>query len=227
MGLSAASGSWPPRLLSSPMGRQGTTWRTRNVGFAWQQFSRNMPRMQAWLGTPDAGLRIKLKGTEDAWNSPIELPDDTATMTNLSWASCTTKGAACSRLHNQVCCVGLINVTQDTPTADVVFTATTGGPLRVAAGTSKPFMLDMLVTPNKAVNTSQHFGTRYYHFGGRFPWANWTLDDAVDKVLAQNATWLVIHQGSNLNLYIDCPSSQKQKASRFVLASTLNSVDRA
>lgn len=211
MGLSAASGSWPPRLQSSPTirgGRQGTAWRTRSVGFAWQDYSRNKPRMQAWLGTPEAGIRIKLKGTEDAWNSPIELPDDAATMTNLAWASCAANGStACTSwdTYNEVCCSGLINVTQDTPDNDIVFKATTGQPLRVAAGTSKPFVLDLLVTPNKPVSTHQHFTTRYYHFGGEFPWPGAMMEDAVDLVLAQNATWLNIHQGSNLNLYIDYP----------------------
>jgi hypothetical protein len=68
-------------------------------------------------------------------------------------------------------------------------------------------VLDLLVTPNKPVSTHQHFTTRYYHFGGEFPWPNSTMDDAVDLVLAQNATWLNIHQGSNLNLYIDCKHS--------------------
>jgi hypothetical protein len=213
MGLSAASGSWPPRLLSGG-GRQGSTGRTRNVGFAWQQYSARRPRMQAWLGTPAAGLRIKLKGTEDAWNSPIELPDDTATMTNLSWGSCTTVGAGCSSRRAQVCCAGLINVSQTTPTAAVVFSASTG-PVRLAAGESKPYMLDLLVTPSKLVNTSQHFGTRYYHFGGQFPPPNRSMDAAVDAVLAQNATWLNIHQGSNLNLYIDYPLRSAFGSLRF------------
>jgi hypothetical protein len=206
MGLSAASGSWPPRLQSSPTissGRQGTAWRSRSVGFAWQDYSRNKPRMQAWLGTPEAGIRIKLKGTEDAWNSPIELPDDTATMTNLAWASCTTNDSMACKSYNKVCCNGVINVTQDTPDNDtIMFKATTVQRLRVVAGTSKPFVLDLLVTPNKPVSMYQHFTTRYYHFGGQFPWPNATMDDAVDLVLAQNATWLNIHQGSNLNLYI-------------------------
>ena len=162
MGLEAASGSWPPRLLEGPtVGRQGTTERTRSVGFAWQEYSRAKPRMQAWLGTPSAGVRIKLKGSEDAWNSPIELPDDTATLTNLSWGSCTTS-TKCSESYNKVCCLGVMNVTQQTPSSDVVFTATTG-PINITAGHSMDFMLDLLITPNKPVNTTQHFTTRYYH----------------------------------------------------------------
>ena len=164
--------------------------------------------MQAWLGTPEAGIRIKLKGTEDAWNSPIELPDDTTTMTNLAWAGCTTNGSTSCKswdAYNKVCCSGVINVTQATPDHDIVFKATTGQPLRVAAGTSKAFVLDLLVTPNKPVSTHQHFTTRYYHFGGEFPWPGATMEDAVDLVLAQNVTWLNVHQGSNLNLYIDYP----------------------
>ena len=72
MGLSAVSGSWPPRLYSTPAnggGRQGTA-RTRTVGFAWQDYSESKPRMQAWFGNLDAGLRIKLKGTGRASSFP-------------------------------------------------------------------------------------------------------------------------------------------------------------
>jgi hypothetical protein len=121
----------------------------------------------------------------------------------LAWASCTTNDSMACKSYNKVCCNGVINVTQDTPDNDtIMFKATTVQRLRVVAGTSKPFVLDLLVTPNKPVSMYQHFTTRYYHFGGQFPWPNATMDDAVDLVLAQNATWLNIHQGSNLNLYI-------------------------
>ena len=160
--------------------------------------------MQAWLGTTAAGLRIKLKGEEDAWNSPIELPDDTATMTNLAWGSCTTDGIECGSIYNKVCCSGVANVTQQTPASNVVFAARTG-PLQVAQGKSMVFMADLLITPNKAVNLSQHFTTRYYHFGGEFPPHNMSMAEAAAVVQAQNATWINIHQGSNLNLYIDYP----------------------
>ena len=41
--------------------------------------------------------------------------------------------------------------------------------------------------------------------GGEFPPGNMSMAEAAAHVQAQNATWLNIHQGSNLNLYIDYP----------------------
>ncbi len=40
------------------------------------------------------------------------------------------------------------------------------GALAMAPGESKLLPFDLLVTPLKPFNLSQHFGTRYWHFGG-------------------------------------------------------------
>ena len=63
----------------------------------------------------------------------------------------------------------------------------------------------MVVTPFKRVNLSQHFRTRYWHFGGEFPIPGSGLDlvQSIAQLKDLGVTWVVIHQGSNLNPYIN------------------------
>ena len=80
------------------------------------------------------------------------------------------------------------------------------GPISVGAA-GLAFNFDLLVTPLRPVNLKQHFETRYFHFGGTFPppGLNMTMEEAVDQIADLGATWVNVHQGSNLNPYINYP----------------------
>ena len=187
MGLHFVSGAWPVRLMSN-VGQP--LERTRHVVWPWQGYGGVDKRSSAWLGTPDAGLRVKLKGQDDSWNSPVELP----TVAAKAWGNC--------RPGAKKNCSGAIEVVEDGDA--IVFRASTGT-MTLASGQALPFSFDMLATPLKTLNTTQHFDTRYYHFGGPVPVLNLTMDEYVLRIKALNVSWVVIHQGSNLNPYINYP----------------------
>ena len=94
-------------------------------------------------------------------------------------------------------CVG--NVSVDVQDGTVLVQSFTG-PIDIGPA-GVPFNFDILATPLRPVDLRQHFTTRYFHFGGTFPplGMNLTMLQAVEEIAALGATWVNIHQGSNLN----------------------------
>lgn len=99
-------------------------------------------RHQLWVGRHDAGLRAKWKGASNDWNSPLhcvsELPN---------WAGLSQQSGGISMSPERE---GKVTVTAFT------------GPIVVDTAGSL-FHMDLLVTPVKELNISQHFRRdRYY-----------------------------------------------------------------
>ena len=173
-----------------PSGRFDAT--SSPIEFSWQEYGHGQ-RNGAWLGKPSAGMRVLFKGPEAAWNSPIEMPSHPPG----SWANCPKPSEAIN-------CKG--NASVSSVNGAVLLQSSTGS-IVLSAAEPLAFNFDLLVTPLRPVNLQQHFTTRYYQFGGEFPppGLNLTMSQAVDQLAAMGVTWVNIHQGSNLNPYINYP----------------------
>ena len=208
-------------------------YRPKATSWSWSQYGKSCTQPtdptkgspadivpQVWLGTPDAGLRIALKGSDPEWDSPEDYPK----LPNASgFANCkplANTNASTARAD----CAGTISLRELPPTAArqggarssqregarggaaVMYTASLGA-VTIAKGMSTALHFDLLVTPLKPVNLSQHFSTRYFHFGEQMPMpgSNLTLKESVEQMKQLGVTWVVIHQGSNLNPYINYP----------------------
>ena len=150
---------------------------------------------QVWLGTPDAGLRVALKGADPEWDSPEDYPK---VPTASAFANCRPGPNASAR----PVCSGTVSLSEvPAPlddaggTSGVRYTASLGA-VEFAKGANVPFHFDLLTTPLKPVNMSQHFDTRYFHFGEQMPMpdSNLTLEESVAQIKELGVTWVVIHQ---------------------------------
>ena len=125
---------------------------------------------QAWLGRVDRGLRIALKGVDPSWESPEDYPKSTAALGMTDWSNCMPAHGVDP--VNRSFCKGIVSVaevveqTGDRQAREMVRYKASLGALAMAPGESKLLPFDVLVTPLKPFNLSQHFNTRYWHFGG-------------------------------------------------------------
>jgi hypothetical protein len=80
------------------------------------------------------------------------------------------------------------------------------GPVTVTPG-GLQFHFDLLVTPVRPIDLRKHFTTRYFQLLGTFPpqGLNLSMEQAVEQIAALGVTWVNVHQGSNLNPYINYP----------------------
>ena len=219
---------------------------------------------QVWLGTPEAGLRIALKGEDPEWDSPEDYPKvPTAspfancvanTNSSLHGVCAGTISLQMSKSHGGHGAYGGAGGEADGGAGDgadgadgisddgVVYYSASLGRLTVLPSSTNvgkhtvtpksdssnisssnvksdgsgdginqyqeiPLRFDILATPLKLVNLSQHFTTKYYHFGDQMPQpnSNLSLQESVSQIKELGVTWIVIHQGSNLNPYINYP----------------------
>ena len=155
---------------------------------------------------PGAGIRVKFKGPEPEWNSPAGLP----VLPPTPWAGChglpPTTGDPASYKSN---CTGRVSVAEE---GDFVTLSSSSSPLKLSAGSSTTFLMDLLVTPMRPVNLTQHVDTRYAHLFGNVQTKNpaagnpsGTLAGLVDLIVSLNATWAILHQGTSLNTFINEP----------------------
>ena len=145
------------------------------VAWCWSNYKQNVPSPnssigskgdlvpQTWLGRVEAGLRIALKGLGADWESPEDMP--TSALAGGAWPNCPTR--------NQSTCRGSISVATAAAAAlasaeeagveaaaTAVMYRASLGELSVQAGAELRLKFDLLVTPLKPVNTSQHFNTK-------------------------------------------------------------------
>ena len=201
--------TWPWSALGSISDYQNESvkkWGPMNPGDAVSQ---------AWLGCVDRGLRIALKGPDPSWESPEDYPKGATALGMTDWSNCLPAQGA--EPVNRTFCKGVVSVSEFMEGAagagagagagaraggeTVVRFSASLGPLTLAPAEKKELPFDLLVTPLKPFNLSQHFRTRYWHFGGEFPPPDSGLstEQAVQQMVELNITWVVIHQGSNLN----------------------------
>jgi hypothetical protein len=95
------------------------------------------------------------------------------------------------------------------------------GPVTLAAG-SLPFVLDLMVTPMHPVDSKQHLATRYVHLFGNVQTKSplggnpsGTLEGLVALIASMGGTWVILHQGTSLNTFINSPINDDVRAVTF------------
>ena len=161
MGLGAVSG-YRPDNITWPWSALGAISPYQNESVKkWGPMNPGDAVSQAWIGRVEAGMRIALKGLDPAWQSPEDYPKSLAALGMTDWSNCLKPLG--SEPLNRTFCKGVVAV--EAVDAGVRFSASLGE-VTMAPSESKDLAFDILITPLKAVNLTQHFSTRYWHFGG-------------------------------------------------------------
>lgn len=149
-------------------------------GFDWLWSSNaNKGQNELWVGTPSRGMRIKWKGEEEDWNSPLH------TMTSPPmWAG--DNGTS-----------GGISLLQDNGQTLIVLAYT--GPISFDSISSKRLNMDVLITPVKEIDVATHFSRdRYYQYG-------YNGNAQPEDIANMGVKVLNVHQGTDINPYINYP----------------------
>jgi hypothetical protein len=138
-----------------------------------------------WVGDVDGGMRIKYKGPGAEWDAP-------------------TYNAVSTWSNGGSGVIMVSNSSENSSAVDLVQISASPGPLKLAAGTSTSFHLDLCITPFKERNAvlKSHFQSRYFQIG--YPDHHmYTPQEVADT----GATIATIHQGvdSMINPYINWP----------------------
>ena len=164
------------------LGQQGGSRSLRYPhGISWRWSENSGGENQLWAGAADRGIRLKFKGVEADWDSPLHVQ----TAVPESWGGDAADGT-----------VSALPDAEDG--GGLVITAATNRITIPAAG-ALVFRLDALVTPVKVLNTSEHFERdRYYQYG-------YNGDATCEEAAAMGVRVFNIHQGTDLNPYINYP----------------------
>ncbi len=156
------------------MGKEGGVRPTE-----WQyRWDVDRPNNMVWIGSPHAGLQIKLKHTEDVW----ELYSYRKQGLPVSWDNGGKGG--CSITERK----------------DSVRIEAFSGAFALKAGESRSFRFSLLVTPLKPMDTDAHWKQRYHHtdlWNGDAP--------SLTEAARVGASVVNLHQGGPLNEYINYP----------------------
>lgn len=142
-------------------------------GIVWNWKQNKGGENQLWAGSGSAGLRVKLKGIEFDWDSPLHMQSDSSTP--KSWGGDDESG-------------GVTALPSD---KGLEITASTG-PVSVS---QEPlvFRFDLLVTPTKQLDTPRHFRRdRYYQYG-------YNGLGSPAQIAGMGTEILNLHQGVDLN----------------------------
>lgn len=139
---------------------------------------------RVWLGDVDAGLFVKLKGPEVAWNQAVggrSLPS--------SWSN----GG-----------LGGIRFRESTPTSTVTLEAYTG-PYQIQSRIVYNFSISVTPVKGDYVHTAEgkkeHYRIRHFHV----PYGQWDPPDPSTLKKQLGVTTIILHQSNSLNPYIDYP----------------------
>jgi hypothetical protein len=131
-----------------------------------------------WIGSPNAGIQIKLKHDGDVWEPygyrKQGLPS--------SWSN---GGLGGCHISEQ---------------ADCVLFDAFSGPRELKCGEKITFHFSLLITPLRPIDTDAHWDQRYYHTD------TWEFDiPSLDKASKAGASVVNLHQGGSLNQFINYP----------------------
>jgi len=143
---------------------------------------------QVWVGDAEAGLQCRLKASQDEWN----LFDLKQVGIPKAWGNQGNGGCTVTQEDQQV-----------------MIRAYSGERI-MEAGEELAFNFALLITPVKPLN-SNHWSQRYYQQGYPDPGAV-----PVEKLLSSGATIVNIHQGNELNPYINYPFLTVDKLASYV-----------
>ncbi len=128
-----------------------------------------------WVGSSSAGIRTKLKGSDPMWQAGVPYDSLSSPPPPDSWSNNGTGGALLF--------------------ANGTFVAFTGErPL-----SSLELLFAHVITPVRPLNITRHWAQRWAHVGYTSVSANWTF------LAAKGATVVNIHQGTELNPFINYP----------------------
>ncbi len=143
---------------------------------------------QVWVGNAEAGLQCRLKAPQDEWN----LFDLKQVGIPKAWGNQGKGGCTVTQEDQQV-----------------MIRAYSGKRI-MEPGEELAFNFALLITPVKPLN-SDHWSQRYYQQGYPDPGAV-----PVEKLLRSGATIVNIHQGNELNPYINYPFLTVDKLASYV-----------
>lgn len=147
-------------------------------GVVWNWKQNKGGENQLWAGSGTAGLRLKLKGLEFDWESPLHMQSDTSVP--KSWGGDSASGGVTAL-----------------PTASGLEVTASTGTVTISPSAPVVFRFDLLVTPTKQLDTPRHFRRdRYYQYGynGR---------GSPAEIAGMGTEILNLHQGVDLNPYIN------------------------
>jgi hypothetical protein len=151
-------------------------------GTSWNWNQNKGGENQLWTGAVDAGLRLKFKGDDYDWESPLHMQTDAP----KSWAGDASGGTVTALPLDD----GSLEITASS------------GAVTVPNGQPLTFKFDLLVTPVKTLDTALHFRRdRYYQFG-----YNGHAD--CEAITDMGAKVLNLHQGTAPNPYINYPFNE-------------------
>jgi len=140
-----------------------------------------------WLGGSKGGLRVKLKGDGLGWESPTFMTRHESDIPR-SWGGDKRAGG---------CTLGA--------TDKVIPLTCASGAVTLRPAEPLTFRFDLMITPFKQPNVSQHFRTRHYQLG--YPGS--CLESPENNVASiknkYGATMLNLHQGTQWNPWISYP----------------------
>ncbi len=160
-------------------------------GVDWKWAENKGGENQLWTGSTTAGLRLKLKGDEFDWESPLHMQSAPP----LSWGG-DDHGGSVSAMPTE---------------AGGLLVSAWSGAVTLQPSTPLTYKFDLLVTPVKTLDTARHFRRdRYYQYG-----YNGHAD--CNAIAALGVKVLNLHQGVDLNPYINYPfeHAAMEKQSNF------------
>ena len=171
----------------------------------WEWAANKGGENQLWAGSIKAGLRLKLKGEEFDWESPLHGIQSSHTEVPKSWGGDKATGGVAAVPsagvpHSAGTAASNASGGASADSAGGLDVVAWTGPLTLQAGGAPTvFKLDLLVTPVKTLDTPRHFRRdRYYQYG-----YNGHADCA--EIAKQGVKVLNLHQGVDLNPYINYP----------------------
>lgn len=161
-------------------GRNRTLMYPDGVNWNWNQNQGG--ENQVWVGAVDAGLRLKFKGDDYDWESPLHMQ----TVAPQSWAGDVGNGTVNALPLDD----GSLGIT------------VSSGAVTVHPEQPLTFKFDLLVTPVKTLNTALHFQRdRYYQFG-------YNGHGDCEEIAGMGTKVLNLHQGTDPNPYINYPFNE-------------------
>jgi hypothetical protein len=176
--------------LGKTGGRRPQQWSWRWICAVGSQRGNHM----LWAGDPFLGMRLKLKGNDESWNSGMKIV--TAADVPSSWAGDVdfVQPYGPDPAVNQTVFRGGMNVSE--ANGGVVSVSAFSGARTLSAKSVVTFNFELLITPAQPFSPRVRFAQRYTQQGGGLPLDTPGIDALVNKLVDSGAVTINIHQGT-------------------------------